>query len=133
MVRLEEMRQSINIVHQCVNKLTSGPIKSWDGGPFFPSRGSARSVMENIIDHFKFFADGVLTSSGSVYYAVESPKGEFGVTLASIGDTRAYRCKVRSPGFFHLQGAKLMAKNVLLSDLVAIIGTIDIVLGEIDR
>lgn len=89
--------------------------------------------MEGIIDHFKFFADGFELPAGEVYYAVESPKGEFGVGLVSTGESRAYRCKVRSPGFFHLQGAKLLARNVLLADLVALIGTIDIVLGEIDR
>jgi NADH:ubiquinone oxidoreductase subunit D len=97
-----------------------------------PSRESAKSTMESLIHHFKFFTEGPLIQPAEIYVAVEAPKGEFGVTISSDGSNKPYRCKLRAPGFLHLQASKLFAGE-LLADVVAIIGTLDIVFGEVDR
>lgn len=135
-VRIGEMRQSLNIITQCINRLPSGfvrfPLGSY-GKSEVPTRVDTRISMESLIDHFKTQSNDPLIIKGSFYSSIEAPKGEFGVYLITNGDTSPYRCKVRSPGFAHLQGIASMARNHLLADLVAIIGTQDIVFGEIDR
>lgn len=131
LIRVEEMRQSLNIILQCLELLPGGGFNL----PFFvnPERFSLKSSMESLIKHFKFFSSGFAIRSGSVYSSVEAPKGEFGVFLISNSLTYPFRCKIRAPGFFHLQGLNFMCKNLLLADLVTVIGTQDIVFGEVDR
>lgn len=133
-LRLEEMRQSLKIINQMINVIPNNSlIKSEDFKYVAPSREELKSSMEALIHHFKFFSEGYSISENKLYTAVEAPKGEFGVYLVSDGTNRAYRCKIRAPGFFHLQGVDMMGRNHLLADIVTIIGTQDIVFGEIDR
>jgi NADH dehydrogenase I D subunit len=132
LVRVEEMRQSLKIMQQCIEQMPSGPVKIADWKIVPPARGSAKSSMEGIIHHFKYFVEGPNVFPREIYAAVEAPKGEFGVSLTSDGSNRPYRCKFRAPGFLHLQASKLFAGH-LLADVVAIIGTLDIVFGEVDR
>ena len=127
------MKESLKIIEQCLNKLPEGVIKSTDNKFTPPSRSDLKDSMESLIHHFKICSYGYSVKSNEVYSGVESPKGEFGVFLCSDNSNKPYRCKFRSPGFFHLQGLNLMSKNHLLSDVVTIIGSIDIVFGEIDR
>jgi len=132
LIRLQEMRQSLKIMHQCINQMPAGPVKMIDAKLVAPSREEAKSTMESLIAHIKFFVEGPNIAANEVYAAVEAPKGEFGVHLTSDGSNRPYRCKLRAPGFSHLQASKLFAGH-LLADVVAIIGTLDIVFGEVDR
>lgn len=132
-LRVEEMRQSLCIILQCVSQMPGGIIKSYDQKYVPPAREELKLSMEALIHHFKLFSSGFSIPSSVSYTAVEAPKGEFGVFLASAGESRPYRCKIRAPGFFHLQGIDFMSRDHLLADLVAIIGTQDIVFGEIDR
>jgi len=132
-VRMEEMRQSLVIIHQCLNMIPEGPVKEIDEKVTAPSRDSIKKNMEALINHFKFYAEGFKVNSGHVYAAAEAPKGEFGVFLVSDGGPNPFRCKIRAPGFFHLQGLDFLSYNLLLADLVTIIGTLDIVFGEVDR
>lgn len=133
-LRVEEMRQSLNIIVQCLNLIPqTGIIKADDHKVTSPSRAEMKISMEALISHFKLFSEGFHISEQINYTALEAPKGEFGIYLVSNGLNKPYRCKIRAPGFFHLQGINFMAYNHLLSDLVAIIGTQDIVFGEIDR
>ena len=132
-LRIEEMRQSIAIINQCLNYLFHGPIKLDDYKISPPSRTDMKSSMEALIHHFKIFSEGFYIHPCTQYTAVESPKGELGVYLVSNGSNRPYRCKIKSPGFFHLQGINFMSKKHFLADIVAIIGTQDIFFGEIDR
>lgn len=132
-LRLEEMRQSLTLIKQCINKIPFGIIKSDDHKITPPSRLEMKTSMEALIHHFKIYSEGFYISPTLEYSAVEAPKGEFGVYVVADGTNRPYRCKIRSPGFFHLQGIDFMSKDHLLTDLVAIIGTQDIVFGEIDR
>lgn len=132
LVRIEEMRQSLHIMWQCINQMPTGPVKISDSKLVSPSRDETKSTMESLIHHFKFFTEGPMVQASEVYAAVEAPKGEFGVALTSDGSNRPYRCKLRAPGFSHLQASKLFAGH-LLADVVAIIGTLDIVFGEVDR
>jgi len=127
------MRQSISIINQCLNNIPNGAIKCINDKITQPSRVSMKSNMESLIHHFKFYADGICVPSNEVYSAIEAPKGEFGVFLVSNNTNRPYRCKVRSPGFNHLQGLNVMVENSFIADLVTCIGSIDIVFGEIDR
>ena len=133
LIRMEEMRQSIRILIQCINKIPTGLVKIDDKKITVPSRLAAKTQMESLIHHFKLYSEGISPPSGEVYQAVEAPKGEFGVFLISDGSNRPYRCRIRAPGFFHLQGLDFMAQNHMLADLVTIIGTQDIVFGEVDR
>jgi len=133
LLRVEEMRQSLNIIKQCLELLPEGKFKISDNKISNPSRGGMKQDMESLIHHFKYFTEGPRVRFGSYYSAVEAPKGEFGVYLFSDGSSKPYRCRIRAPGFFHLQGLEWMAKSHLLADLVTIIGTQDIVFGEVDR
>jgi len=132
LLRIEEMRQSISIIIQSINLLKSGPINIVDFQMKFKNQ-FFKYDMEKLILHFKRFSRGFLIKKGSGYVGIEGPKGEFGVFLKSIGENKPFRCKIRAPGFFHLQCLLELSKNIFLSDLVTLIGTCDIVLGEIDK
>lgn len=132
-LRVEEMRQSCKIILQCLNALVSGPIKTTDHKFTAVSKITMKNSMEAVIHHFKYFGQGFKVPQGEVYNFVEAPKGEFGVYLIADDSNRPYRCKIKSPGFLHLQGLDLLARNHLLADVVTIIGTLDIVFGEVDR
>jgi len=132
-LRMEEMRQSCLIIIQCLNLIPNGPIKSLDKKITPPLRKDIKKSMESLIHHFKYFSEGFNISKNEVYVSTEAPKGEFGVLLVSNGTNKPYRCKIKAPGFGHLQALNFMVKNHLLADVVAIIGTLDIVFGEVDR
>jgi len=131
--RVEEMRQSLRIIHQCLNMMPEGEIKSDDNKMTPPSRGEMKDSMEAVIHHFKLFTEGFQVPPGSTYTAVEAPKGEFGVYLVSDGSSKPYRCKIKAPGFAHLAATEHIAPGMQLPDVVALIGTLDVVFGEIDR
>jgi NADH dehydrogenase (ubiquinone) Fe-S protein 2 len=133
LIRVQEMRESLSIILQCLNQMPEGSVKSTDTKYVSPSRFNLKSDMESLIHHFKFYTEGFNIAAGQFYQAVEAPKGEFGVFLVSDGTARPYRCKIRAPGFAHLQGLDVMAKGHMLADVVTIIGTQDIVFGEVDR
>ncbi len=133
LIRISEMRQSLNILNQCLNKIPSGNVKIDDYKIVSPTRGLMKNSMESLINHFKLYSEGVNIKKNEVYCAIEAPKGEFGVFLVSNNTNKPYRCHIRAPGFAHLQGLDLMSKGHLISDVVTIIGTQDIVFGEIDR
>jgi NADH-quinone oxidoreductase subunit D len=133
LVRMAEIRQSINLVKQCIEKLPEGPIKTEDRKISPPPREEMKISMEALIHHFKLYSEGYHVPKGEVYAAVEAPKGEFGVYIVSDGTNRPYRCRIRAPGFAHLQALDFMAKGHMLADVAAIIGSLDIVFGEIDR
>jgi NADH dehydrogenase (ubiquinone) Fe-S protein 2 len=133
LVRIQEMRESLSIIMQCLQQIPEGMIKTDDKKIVPPSRSDMKSSMESLIHHFKLYTEGFYVPEGISYTAVEAPKGEFGVFLHSKGDFRPNRCKIRAPGFAHLQGLSFMAKGYLLADVVTIIGTQDIVFGEVDR
>ena len=135
LVRVEEMRQSNRIISQCVEWLENnpGPIKVDDNKLTSPSREAMKSDMESLIHHFKFFSEGYHVPEGEVYAAVEHPKGEFGVYLMSDGSNKPYRMKVRASGFAHLQALDYMCRGHMIADVVTILGTQDIVFGEVDR
>jgi NADH dehydrogenase (ubiquinone) Fe-S protein 2 len=133
LIRVEEMRQSIRIIQQCLNNMPAGEVKVDDNKIVPPSRKEMKSSMEALIHHFKLFSEGYPVPPGATYTAVEAPKGEFGVYLVSDGTSRPYRCKIKAPGFAHLSALDWIGKNHLLADIVAIIGTLDIVFGEVDR
>tara|TARA_B110001450_G_scaffold254588_1_gene280272 strand:- start:366 stop:1604 length:1239 start_codon:yes stop_codon:yes gene_type:complete len=132
-IRMSEMRESIRIIQQCINKMPNGPIKIDDAKIAPPSRIDMKESMESLIHHFKFYTENFTVPTGETYTSVEAPKGEFGVFLVSNGTSNPYRCKIRAPGFSHLQGLNFMAKGHMLADVVTIIGTQDIVFGEVDR
>jgi NADH-quinone oxidoreductase subunit D len=135
LVRMEEMRQSTRIIEQCVKWLREnpGPVMIDDHKFAPPSRVEMKDDMESLIHHFKLFTEGYTTPAGEAYAAIEHPKGEFGVYLVSDGANKPYRLKVRAPGFAHLSAMKEMVEGYMLADVVAVIGTQDIVFGEIDR
>jgi NADH dehydrogenase (ubiquinone) Fe-S protein 2 len=133
LMRMEEMRQSLKIIKQCLDQMPAGLIKTDDHKITPPSRELLKTSMEALIHHFKLYSEGILVPKGDTYAAIEAPKGEFGVYLVSDGSPKPYRCKIKAPGFLHLQGLDLMARNHLLADVVTIIGTQDIVFGEVDR
>lgn len=135
LIRIEEMRQSLIIMQQCINDLTviKGHIKVPNNKVIPPARAMMKNFMEALIHHYKYFSEGFHIPTGQTYLGVESPKGEFGVFLVSDGTNKPYRCKIRSPGFFHLQGLNLLTSGLALADVVTIIGTLDVVFGEIDR
>ena len=133
LMRMSEMRESVKIIKQCVEKMPGGPVKADDRKITPPSRAEMKHSMEALIHHFKLFTEGYHVPAGETYTAVEAPKGEFGVYLVSDGTNKPYRCKIRAPGFAHLQALELLSKGHMLADVVANIGSIDIVFGEIDR
>lgn len=136
LIRMAEMRESISIITQCLDLLANAkqlPVKNFNNKYVLPPRALMKFSMESLIHHFKLCTEGYSLPQTINYTTIEAPKGELGVFLVSNGVNKPYRCKVKSPGFYHLQGLNIMAKNHLLADLVAIIGTQDIVFGEIDR
>jgi len=133
MIRIEEMRQSLVIIEQCLHQMPEGPVKTSDYKVSPPSRSEMKTSMEAVIHHFKFYTEGAVLPHGETYAATEAPKGEFGVYLVSNNTEKPYRCKIKAPGFGHLQALNDMAKGHMIADVVTIIGTQDIVFGEIDR
>jgi NADH-quinone oxidoreductase subunit D len=133
LMRIGEMRESTKIIQQCLAKMKPGPVKVQDSKFAAPSRGEMKRSMEALIHHFKLYTEGFHVPAGATYTAIESPKGEFGVYLVSDGTNRPYRCKIRPTGFAHLQAIEVMSKRHMLADAVAVIGSLDIVFGEIDR
>jgi NADH dehydrogenase (ubiquinone) Fe-S protein 2 len=133
LIRVEEMRQSINIIEQCFNLIEPGSIKSSNFKMGTSYRAEMKSSMEALIHHFKTYTEGFILPSGEIYSATEAPKGELGVYLVSNGSDKPYRCKIKAPGFGHLQALDTMARGHMIADVVTIIGTQDIVFGEVDR
>lgn len=133
LVRVEEMRQSLHLINQVINLIPSGPVKADNQKILGSSRAMMKSSMEAIIHHFKLFTEGFVVNANEIYTAIEAPKGEFGIYLISDNTSKPYRCKIKAPGFLHLQGLNVMAQNHLLADIVTLIGTQDIVFGEVDR
>ena len=131
--RIEEMRESIKIINQCLDQMPKGPIKSFDGKITPPSKKAIKESMEALIHHFKLFTEGYRVDKNEIYTAVEAPKGEFGVYLISDGSSKPYKCKIRAPGFSHLQAMDYLIKGHMLADVPAVLGSLDIVFGEIDR
>ncbi|MDQ4135215.1 MAG: NADH-quinone oxidoreductase subunit D [Pseudomonadota bacterium] len=137
LVRMEEMRQSVRIMLQCIQKLREpagqGPISTDDGKVVPPSRRDMKRSMEALIQHFKLFTEGFHVPAGEVYVPVEAPKGEFGVYLVADGTNKPYRAYIRAPGFAHLQGMDFMCRGHMLADVAGVLGSLDIVFGEVDR
>lgn len=132
-VRMLEMRESLKIMRQAIEQMPEGPVRCADRKVSPPPRAEMKTSMEALIHHFKLMTEGVHVPAGETYTAVEAPKGEFAVYLVSDGTNKPYRCKIRAPGFAHLQAMDMMCKGHMLADAVAVIGSIDIVFGEIDR
>ena len=132
-VRVEEMRQSLRIIMQCVEEMPAGPVRTQDNKIAPPLRGEMKQSMEALIHHFKLYTEGYRVPEGETYTAVEAPKGEFGVYVVADGTNKPYRCKIRAPGFAFLQATDFLSKGHMLADMVAIVGSMDIVFGEIDR
>ncbi|MBA4757223.1 NADH-quinone oxidoreductase subunit D [Sphingosinicella sp.] len=133
MVRIEEMKQSLRIIKQCLREMPEGPIASLDRKVVPPKRGEMKRSMEALIHHFKLYTEGFHVPEGEVYVATESPKGEFGIYLVSDGTNKPYRCKIRPTGFSHLQAMDFLCKGHMLADAPAVLGSLDIVFGEVDR
>ena len=137
LIRMEEMRQSVSIMKQSIEKLNApdgkGPIANVDNKVVPPKRGEMKKSMEALIHHFKLYTEGYHLPEGEIYAAVEAPKGEFGVYLVSDGSNKPYRCKIRAPGFAHLQAMDFICRGHQLADVSAILGSLDIVFGEVDR
>ena len=133
LIRVQEMRESLKLIFQCLNNIPLGFIKSEDKKLVPPSRSQMKSIMESLIHHFKLYSEGFNVPQNETYGFVEAPKGEFGVYLVSDGSNKPYRCKIKAPGFLHLQSLNDMSKGHMIADVVTIIGTQDIVFGEIDR
>ena len=133
LIRVQEMRESLVIIEECIKKLPVGEIKTNNYKFSNPSRFEIKNSMEALIHHFKYYTEGLVIGCGETYTAVEAPKGEFGVYLISNGTDKPYRCKIKAPGFGHLQALNEMSKGHMIADIVTIIGTQDIVFGEIDR
>lgn len=133
LIRIFEMRESLKLIYQCISCIPIGPIKVEDSKISPPLRKDMKTSMEALIHHFKLYSEGIHVPAGSIYSCVEAPKGEMGVFLLSDGSNRPYRCKIRTPGFAHLQALNYIASGHLIADLVTVIGTLDIVFGEVDR
>ncbi len=133
LVRIEEMRQSIAIMKQCIEQMEAGPVVVDDNKIAPPKRSEMKQSMEALIHHFKLYTEGYHVPAGEVYAAVEAPKGEFGVYVVADGSNKPYRCKIRAPSFAFLQALDFLSKGHMLADVVTIIGSLDIVFGEIDR
>jgi NADH-quinone oxidoreductase subunit D len=133
LVRIAELRESVKIIQQALQKLPLGPVKVQDRKFSPPTRGEMKRSMEALIHHFKLYTEGYHVPPGATYTAVESPKGEFGVYLVADGTNKPYRCKIRSTGFAFLQATDVMVRRHMLADVSAIVGSLDVVFGEIDR
>ena len=133
LVRIEEMYQSVHIIKQCIEKMPDGPVKTEDRKVSPPTRKEMKHSMEALIHHFKLYTEGYDVPAGEYYAAVEAPKGEFGAYVIADGSNKPYRCRIRAPGFAHLQGLDFMSRGHMLADVVTIIGSLDVVFGEIDR
>jgi len=133
LVRVQEMRESLKIINHCINFIESGEVKSIDEKFVVPSKGSIKDSIEALIHHFKHASENKNLPAKDLYIAVEAPKGEFGLYISSDGSNYIEKTKIRAPGFYHLQGLKCIAPLHLLADVVTIIGTQDIVFGEVDR
>ena len=133
LLRVEEMRQSLRIIKQCLDQMPAGPYRLQDHKIVPPSRSEMKGSMEALIHHFKLYTEGFHVPAGQTYTAIEAPKGEFGVYLVADGSTKPYRCKIRAPGFFHLAALDIMSRGHFVADVVAIVGTCDLVFGEVDR
>ena len=131
--RIEEMKESVKIINQCLSSIPKGPIKSLDGKLSPPPKKELKESMEALIHHFKLFTEGYRVDQDEIYVAVEAPKGEFGVYLISDGTSKPYKCKIRAPGFSHLQAMDYLIKGHMLADVPAVLGSMDVVFGEIDR
>ena len=131
--RIEEMRESVKIIKQCLQNIPKGPIKTEDGKISPPPKKELKQSMEALIHHFKLFTEGYRVEKDEIYTAVEAPKGEFGVYLISDGSSKPYKCKIRAPGFTHLQAMNYLIKGHMLADVPAVLGSMDIVFGEVDR
>ncbi len=131
--RVEEMRECVKIINQCLEQMPKGPIKTNDGKISPPSKKDIKESMEALIHHFKLFTEGYRVDKDEIYTAVEAPKGEFGVYLISDGSNKPYKCKIRAPGFSHLQAMDYLIKGHMLADVPAVLGSMDIVFGEVDR
>jgi len=133
LIRMEEMRQSTKVMKQCIEKMPSGPVVADDHKVVPPRRGEMKRSMEALIHHFKLYTEGYHVPAGEVYAAIEAPKGEFGVYLVADGTNKPYRCKIRAPSYWHLQGMDFLCKGHMLADVPSVLGSIDVVFGEIDR
>ena len=133
LIRMEEMKQSLNIIKQVLEKMPNGAVISDNPRIAPPKRGDMKYSMESLISHFKLYTEGVRVPKGDIYSAVEAPKGEFGVYLISDGSNKPYRCKIRAPGFSHLQAMDYLIRGHMLADVPAVLGSLDIVFGEVDR
>ncbi len=131
--RIEEMKESVKIINQCLEIIPKGPIKALDGKITPPPKKELKESMEALIHHFKLFTEGYRVNKDEIYTAVEAPKGEFGVYLISDGSNKPYKCKIRAPGFSHLQAMDYLIKGHMLADVPAVLGSMDVVFGEIDR
>tara|TARA_Y100001970_G_scaffold193689_1_gene235374 strand:- start:188 stop:1363 length:1176 start_codon:yes stop_codon:yes gene_type:complete len=131
--RIEEMRESVKIIKQCLRNIPKGPVKTGDGKISPPPKKEIKQSMEALIHHFKLFTEGYRVDKDEIYTAVEAPKGEFGVYLISDGSSKPYKCKIRAPGFTHLQAMDYLIKGHMLADVPAVLGSMDIVFGEVDR
>ncbi len=133
LIRIEEMRESLKIIYQCLENMPKGYVRLNDRKIATPPRALMKYSMESLIHHFKLYSEGFNVPKGNIYQTVEAPKGEFGIYLMSNGTNKPYRCKIKAPGFLHLQGLDFMSQGHLIADVVTIIGTQDIVFGEVDR
>jgi NADH:ubiquinone oxidoreductase subunit D len=133
LLRVEEIRQSLNIIYQCLNKIPFGNVKIENIQLNNLPRQLIKISIESLIIHFKFFTENYQILDNEIYVSTEAPKGEFGIYLITNNQNKPYRCKIRAPGFFHLQGLNFISQNHLIADIVTIIGTQDIVFGEVDR
>jgi len=133
LVRMYEMRESLKIIRQCLQEMPSGPVRVDDRKIAPPPRAEMKHSMEALIHHFKLYTEGYHVPEGETYTVVEAPKGEFGVYLVADGTNRPYRCKIRTPGFAHLQAMDFLCRGHMLADVVAVLGSLDIVFGEVDR
>ncbi len=133
LIRVKEMYESVKIIKQAITKMPSGPIKTLDKKIAPPTRAEMKESMEAMIHHFKLYTEGYNVPAGEYYGAVEAPKGEFGVYLYSDGSNKPYRCRIKAPGFAHLQGLDFISKGHMIADIVTIISSLDIVFGEVDR
>ncbi|MDH3792313.1 MAG: NADH-quinone oxidoreductase subunit D [Rhodospirillales bacterium] len=133
MVRMAEMRQSVKIIEQCIERMPEGPVQVPNHKVTPPKRGEMKRSMEALIQHFKLYTEGFHVPPGETYTAIEAPKGEIGVYLVSDGTNRPYRCKIRTPAFVHLSAMDRLCRGHMLADSVAIMGALDVVFGEVDR
>ena len=133
LIRMEEMRQSVSLMRQCLDKMPEGPVRADDQKVVPPKRAEMKRSMEALIHHFKLYTEGYHVPPGETYRAVEAPKGEFGVFLVADGSNRPYKCHIRAPGFHFLQAMDHICNGHMLADSVAILGSLDVVFGEIDR